>query len=729
VEKLHTAVIIVHDGKSPKAAAKNLCDYLKELGQPAGLWDSNEYRNNMSSFPNTKLIIVGHHSLARKELQNVGELKYDKFGMKFGFKDNLCVLRASKSEVKLEDQAVFGEFYNERIRYYTELTRKFDAASKAEFLKMEADEMIKELKEIFSDGDKSLSDVVAKAIGAAVCTPLFALGGVIYALQKGIETTLAVKERKNLREIQYSLLMLEFIALGLSEFLELPDSQNLKKNIGPEDIDDIVDDLVKQMDAAKDETININEIMKRKYKLNEIMGMETLRKHLGNDIVFTGVWGDATEERQLEDSELLPGELSAVIFTIGCYTVRSAQRVYKEHEDYGSFLPENAVPADEKDLAFVKESKYYSSQSWTLNDVSLPSPWDGELRITQEITAKHNSDPEGVFAGNFKYVCRAVHKAMTNGDEVIELISAIKKDASSSDENASLFVLLRINYLTALFAKVYRLAQNGVITEYREQEYDWASSEASWKDTERTENKTVCKMTYCISDIHGCYDEFMELLRKIDFSSDDTMYVLGDAIDRGPQSIRCLRYIMGASNIHMLMGNHEQMMLKALTHVKDDSLMRHWLDNGGTKTLPEFRKLSEDEQIAIKDYISNLPYHTQVKIGEQNYVLVHAGLNVADASVTGEISTAKVLPKQNSHDQVWIRDKFYHEKALPKSITVFGHTPIPNIERSNDGKIWRDKRFKDKIGIDGGCVFGGNLLALRLDDMAEFAVNASSNRR
>ena len=236
-------------------------------------------------------------------------------------------------------------------------------------------------------------------------------------------------------------------------------------------------------------------------------------------------------------------------------------------------------------------------------------------------------------------------------------------------------------------------------------------------------------MTYCISDIHGCYDEFTALLEKINFTSTDTLYVLGDVIDRGKESIKCLRYIMGAPNVHLLMGNHEQMMFDALTndYEKDDSLMVNWLANGGTETLPEFCKLSEDEKIAIMDYIGNLPYLAEVKIGEQNYVLVHAGLNVVDIAIKGEISTAQVLPQQYHNDLVWIREKFFCKKALPSSITVFGHTPIPIIEKQNGAKVWRDKRFKDKIGIDGGCVHGGNLLALRLDDMAEFAVNASKN--
>ena len=72
---------------------------------------------------------------------------------------------------------------------------------------------------------------------------------------------------------------------------------------------------------------------------------------------------------------------------------------------------------------------------------------------------------------------------------------------------------------------------------------------------------------------------------------------------------------MGATNVHLLMGNHEQMMFDALTsnYEKDDSMMRYWLKYGGSETLPEFCKLPEDEQIAIMDYIANLPYTVQVK--------------------------------------------------------------------------------------------------------------------
>ena len=68
-------------------------------------------------------------------------------------------------------------------------------------------------------------------------------------------------------------------------------------------------------------------------------------------------------------------------------------------------------------------------------------------------------------------------------------------------------------------------------------------------------------MIYCISDIHGEIDRWNTMLNLIQFSSSDTMYVLGDVIDRKPYGIQILQDIMDRPNVHMLLGNHEQMML------------------------------------------------------------------------------------------------------------------------------------------------------------------------
>ena len=71
--------------------------------------------------------------------------------------------------------------------------------------------------------------------------------------------------------------------------------------------------------------------------------------------------------------------------------------------------------------------------------------------------------------------------------------------------------------------------------------------------------------TYVISDIHGQYDMFMDLLYKISFSDKDTLYILGDIIDRGPHPIKTMRKLMEMPNVICLLGNHEYMALGCLS--------------------------------------------------------------------------------------------------------------------------------------------------------------------
>ena len=52
-------------------------------------------------------------------------------------------------------------------------------------------------------------------------------------------------------------------------------------------------------------------------------------------------------------------------------------------------------------------------------------------------------------------------------------------------------------------------------------------------------------MIYAVSDIHGCYRQYKEVLEKIAFSDEDTLYVLGDVLDRGPEPLRVLEDMAG----------------------------------------------------------------------------------------------------------------------------------------------------------------------------------------
>lgn len=104
--------------------------------------------------------------------------------------------------------------------------------------------------------------------------------------------------------------------------------------------------------------------------------------------------------------------------------------------------------------------------------------------------------------------------------------------------------------------------------------------------------------TYAISDLHGQYGIFEKLLEVIDFSDDDYMYVLGDAIDRGPDGIRILQKIMTSPNMDLLIGNHEFLMLNSVdldgsidsVPGKDADL---WLNyNGADHTFSQYKQSS-----------------------------------------------------------------------------------------------------------------------------------------
>ena len=76
---------------------------------------------------------------------------------------------------------------------------------------------------------------------------------------------------------------------------------------------------------------------------------------------------------------------------------------------------------------------------------------------------------------------------------------------------------------------------------------------------------------YCVSDIHGYYNEFIKMLKLINFQEKDEMYILGDIIDRGPHSAEMLWFAIeeAPANVHFLLGNHEDMMLAAANNYYD----------------------------------------------------------------------------------------------------------------------------------------------------------------
>lgn len=203
-------------------------------------------------------------------------------------------------------------------------------------------------------------------------------------------------------------------------------------------------------------------------------------------------------------------------------------------------------------------------------------------------------------------------------------------------------------------------------------------------------------MDYCISDIHGCAKTLSALLDKLALTSDDTLYFLGDSIDRGPDSKGVLDILMSLPNAVCLKGNHEDMMVRA--HDNPDQEWDYWIMNGGRATMESFGGKVPKRYL---DFLRGLPSIVELP----GFYLCHA-----DISSTGD-------PMMTPEDVLlWgSRDGRVNLESTGGRRVVSGHdrTPLEEVRAS---------LAHNKIRIDNGCFWRGedgfgNLVALRLDDM------------
>ena len=163
----------------------------------------------------------------------------------------------------------------------------------------------------------------------------------------------------------------------------------------------------------------------------------TLRTHWKPLAVFTGFW-HPDHGKQVSEDELLPGELSAVTFKVGRYTVRSAQRVYQIHEP--GYIPEMETPASSEDVELVRKGIAPVNPGLQLNFTTTTGigfqPWRDRLRVTHEISARHQDSPSGAFT----MICRAAEARNYAWTEHIGMITAAKEHIAVPDKQASLFV-------------------------------------------------------------------------------------------------------------------------------------------------------------------------------------------------------------------------------------------------------------------------------------------------
>ena len=239
-------------------------------------------------------------------------------------------------------------------------------------------------------------------------------------------------------------------------------------------------------------------------------------------------------------------------------------------------------------------------------------------------------------------------------------------------------------------------------------------------------------MHYVCSDIHGYYERFRKLLKKIDFSLDDEMYVIGDVIDRGPEPIELLLYILSQPNIHLLIGNHEHMMMTCRHHAD----LTLWRQNGANVTIRQMNRLSETAQQYILSTMSKCPLAIpDLEVNGRHYYLVHAK---PLPFYINKPLPYNLTPADELHDTVWDRD-FVFGKQRPSEqfdkelcekyrgyTTIVGHTPVIYVPYGIRNKVGQPRISRTwgghLINVDCGCGQGKNLGCLRLEDHHEFYV-------
>lgn len=205
--------------------------------------------------------------------------------------------------------------------------------------------------------------------------------------------------------------------------------------------------------------------------------------------------------------------------------------------------------------------------------------------------------------------------------------------------------------------------------------------------------------TIIIGDIHGCFDELRLLIEKLELTHHDRVVAVGDLTVKGPKSREVLDLFANDSRFSSVIGNH------------DLALVRHWgdpthhLNKAQSETFSELQ--TDDDRYFL--YLASLPYFIELN----SHAVVHAG-------VRPDIP----LEKQNTDDFVELRTlgpdrtsregtPWYEVYEGPPTV-LYGHWPVrqPRVTRHS-------------IGIDTGCVYGGELTSYTLETGQILSVRAA----
>ena len=210
--------------------------------------------------------------------------------------------------------------------------------------------------------------------------------------------------------------------------------------------------------------------------------------------------------------------------------------------------------------------------------------------------------------------------------------------------------------------------------------------------------------TIAIGDVHGCAEEFEELLQLLRPTAKDRLIQVGDLINRGPDSHGAVR-IARENGIEAILGNHELRILTALRESRPGMLKDYDL-----KTI---RQLDQDDWAYLKE-LPKFKYD-----GDSDTVFIHGGFLPGQPWMKQPVEITTSIQVIDAQGNPAKRSDAPDAPAWADSwegppFVVYGHTPRPKVYQRNNS-----------IGIDTGCVYGGYLTAYIVEEKRLVQVRAS----
>lgn len=212
-----------------------------------------------------------------------------------------------------------------------------------------------------------------------------------------------------------------------------------------------------------------------------------------------------------------------------------------------------------------------------------------------------------------------------------------------------------------------------------------------------------------IGDVHGCYDELMELLEKLKYQKgEDVIVFCGDLIDRGPKIDQVLQFAMTTPRVHSVKGNHEDKLARHMANMGAGLVSKIKIGHGLQNTIDQCvaSNMLNDNLMA---WLWSMPLI--LKFGK-NYAF-HAGINPRYPMMRQNreflLYARKFNPELNAFDDE--NSPAWYDHTLHESLKGFGLFFGHDIhEITHPGKYSEGRLNPNVYPMDGGCYFGGNML-------------------